>query len=68
MTSLAILFLSAAIMQSSGRFTMTAGRARLIYSSGMGRTGASSKSLPPRMALPVTSLAVLFLSAAIMQS
>ena len=47
---------------------MTAGRARLIYSNGMGQAGASSKSLPPRMALPVTTLAVLFLSAAIMQS
>ena len=67
-TALAILFLSAAIMQSSGRMAMTTATARLIYSNGMGQTGVSSKSLPPRTALPVTTLAILFLSAAIMQS
>ena len=55
MTTLAVLFLSAAIMQSWGRMAMTtkeATPARLIYSNGMGQTGLSSKSLSPRMAMP----------------
>ena len=42
--------------------------AQLIYSNGMGRTGTSSKSLPPLMALPLITLAFLFLLATIMQS
>ncbi|MCX5635489.1 MAG: FG-GAP repeat protein [Planctomycetota bacterium] len=68
MTALAIQFLSAAIMQSSGRIKMTATRAQLIYSIGMGQFGFSSKSFSPRMAFPVSYLAIQFLSAAIMQS
>ena len=70
-TTLAILFLSAAIMQSWGRISDDDNgqlRLGLYIQAGWDKLEPAAKAYSPRMALPMTTLAILFLSAAIMQS